>query len=196
MSRPREFDVDRALHQSLEVFWTKGFKSTTFEDLTHATQVKKQSLYCVFKNKRDLFLKALALYREERIAFLEEMASREVSPLEKLEVICDYSQYQNKETCRGCFMANSAMEFGNDDQEVYHEVSLMFERVECILEKIIREGQEQGLVTNCQSSKELAAYLNNAISGARYMERAGASNEQINAVLHTSFTLMLAKNAR
>lgn len=180
----------------MEVFWTKGFKSTTFEDLTHATQVKKQSLYCVFKNKRDLFLKALALYREERIAFLEEMASREVSPLEKLEVICDYSQYQNKETCRGCFMANSAMEFGNDDQEVYHEVSLMFERVECILEKIIREGQEQGLVTNCQSSKELAAYLNNAISGARYMERAGASNEQINAVLHTSFTLMLAKNAR
>lgn len=196
MSRPREFNVDRALHQSLEVFWTKGFKSTTFEDLTRTTKVKKQSLYCVFKNKRDLFLKALALYREERLSTLEEMASREMSPLEKLETIFDYSQYQNKETCRGCFMVNSALEFGNDDPDVCREVSLMFDQIECILEKIIREGQEQGLVTKCQSSKELAAYLNNALSGMRFMEKSGASNEQINAILHTSLALIKAENAR
>lgn len=196
MSRPREFDVDRALHQCLEVFWAKGYKTTTLEDLTRTTKVKKQSLYCVFKNKRDLFLKALALYREERIAILEELASREVSPYEKLEAICDYSQYQKEETYRGCLMANSAMEFGNDDHEVNREVSLMFERIESIFERIIREGQEQGLVTNSQSSKELATYLNNVISGVRFMEKSGASIEQINAVLHTSFRLMVVENIR
>ena len=74
MSRPREFDVDRALQQSMEVFWERGFKSTSYEDLTRTTQVKKQSLYCVFKDKRELFLKALALYRKRSIAMLEEVA--------------------------------------------------------------------------------------------------------------------------
>jgi len=196
MSRPREFDVDRALHQSMEVFWTKGFKSTSYEDLTRTTQVKKQSLYCVFKDKRDLFLKALALYREQSIVMLEELASREVSPLKKLEAICDATLYQNEETMRrGCLILNSALEFGYDDREVNREVTLMFDQVERILERIIRDGQEQGLITERQSGKELAVYLNNVLSGAKVMEKSGASREQIEAVLCTSLALMTSENA-
>lgn len=196
MSRPREFDVDRALQQSMEVFWAKGFKSTSYDDLTRTTQVKKQSLYCVFKDKRDLFLKALALYRERSIAMLEELASQEVSPLKKLETICDSTLYQNDETLRrGCLMVNSALEFGDDDPEVNREVMLMFDQVERILEKIIRDGQKQGLISARQSSKELAIYLNNVLSGAKVMEKSGASREQIAAVLRTSFALMVSENA-
>ncbi|RAT95270.1 TetR/AcrR family transcriptional regulator [Brevibacillus sp. Leaf182] len=197
MSRPREFDVDRALQQSMEVFWAKGFKSTSYDDLTRTTQVKKQSLYCVFKDKRDLFLKALALYRERSIAMLEELASQEVSPLKKLEAICDSALYQNDETLRrGCLMVNSALEFGDDDPEVNREVMLMFDQVERILEKIIRDGQKQGLISARQSSKELAVYLNNVLSGAKVMEKSGASREQIATVLRTSFALMVSENAR
>ncbi|AWX55616.1 TetR/AcrR family transcriptional regulator [Brevibacillus brevis] len=197
MSRPREFDVDRALQQSMEVFWAKGFKSTSYDDLTRTTQVKKQSLYCVFKDKRDLFLKALALYRERSIAMLEELASQEVSPLKKLEAICDSTLYQNDETLRrGCLMVNSALEFGDDDPEVNREVMLMFDQVERILEKIIRDGQKQGLISARQSSKELAVYLNNVLSGAKVMEKSGASREQIATVLRTSFALMISENAR
>ncbi|WP_281935769.1 TetR/AcrR family transcriptional regulator [Paenibacillus tyrfis] len=192
MSRPREFDVDRALHQSMEVFWKKGFKSTSFEDLTRTTQVKKQSLYCVFEDKRALFLKALALYREQSISVLEELASREeVSPLKKLEAIRDAKLCQGNETIRrGCLIVNSVLEFGTDDEEVTHEVEMMFAKVEQILEKIIRSGQEQQLITTRHTSQELAAYLNNALLGAKIMERSGASRERIDAVLRTSFAML------
>ncbi|WP_088829994.1 TetR/AcrR family transcriptional regulator [Paenibacillus tyrfis] len=191
MSRPREFDVDRALHQSMEMFWMKGFKSTSFEDLTRTTRVKKQSLYCVFEDKRALFLKALALYREQSISVLEELASQEVSPLKKLEAISDATLCQGNETIRrGCFMVNSVLEFGTDDEEVTREIEMMFAKVEQILEKIIRNGQEQQLITTRHTSKELAAYLNNAFLGAKIMERSGASREQIDAVLRTSFAML------
>lgn len=191
MSRPREFDVDRALHQSMEVFWTKGFKSTSFEDLTRTTQVKKQSLYCVFEDKRALFLKALALYREQSISMLEELASREISPLKKLEAIRDAKLCQGNETIRrGCLVVNSALEFGTDDKEVTREIEMMFANVKQILEKIIRSGQEQQLITTRHTSQELAAYVNNALLGAKIMERSGASREQIDAVLRTSFAML------
>ncbi|MFB0841419.1 TetR/AcrR family transcriptional regulator [Paenibacillus oleatilyticus] len=191
MSRPREFDVDRALHQSMEVFWTKGFKSTSFEDLTRTTQVKKQSLYCVFEDKRALFLKALALYREQSISMLEELASREMSPLKKLEAIRDAKLCQGNETIRrGCLAVNTALEFGTDDKEVTREIEMMFAKVKQILEKIIRSGQEQQLITTRHTSQELAAYVNNALLGAKIMERSGASREQINAVLRTSFAML------
>lgn len=197
MSRPREFDVDRALQQSMEVFWERGFKSTSYEDLTRTTQVKKQSLYCVFKDKRELFLKALALYRKRSIAMLEEVASREASPLEKLEAICGSMLHQKDETLRrGCLMVNSALEFGEDDREVNREVTLMSDQVKGILEKIIRDGQKQGFITARESSKELAVYLNNVLVGAKVMEKAGASREQIEAVLRTSFALIISENTR
>lgn len=184
--------MDHALKQCLDVFWTKGYKSTTYEDLTRTTQVKKQSLYCVFKDKRDLFLKALALYREQSVAMMEELAAQKVSPLKKLETICDYLLYQNDEEAhRGCFMVNSALEFGDQDREVNSEVTLMFDQIERILEKIIRDGQEQELITKHQSAEELASYLNNVLGGAKLMEKSGASREQIAAVLHTSFALMM-----
>ncbi|PUA39468.1 TetR family transcriptional regulator [Paenibacillus elgii] len=191
MSRPREFDVDRALHQSMEMFWMKGFKSTSFEDLTRTTQVKKQSLYCVFEDKRALFLKALALYREQSISVLEELASQEESPLKKLEAIRDAALCRGNETIRrGCLMVNSVLEFGTDDEEVTREIEMMFTNVEQILEKIIRSGQEHRLITTRHTSKELAAYLNNAFLGAKIMERSGASREQVDAVLRTSFAML------
>ncbi len=192
MSRPREFDVEHVLHQCMEVFWTKGFKSTSYEDLTRSTRVKKQSLYGVFDDKRSLFLKGLVLYREQSLAMLEELVSRDVSPLQKLEAIRDTSLQGELPTNRGCLMVNSALEFGTYDEEVTREVNLMFFEVERILEKVIRSGQEQQLITNRHTSQALAVHLNNALIGSRILEKSGATQERIQAVLHTAFSLIVS----
>ncbi|GGO01856.1 TetR/AcrR family transcriptional regulator [Saccharibacillus kuerlensis] len=190
MSRPREFDADKALHQCMDVFWTKGFQATSYEELTRVTQVKKQSLYGVFKNKRELFLKSLALYREQNIELLEERLNREESPLRKLQAICDAALFPNEETVRrGCLMINSTLEFGGDE-EVASEMSLMFSRVEDLIDRVIRSGQEQGIFTTRLSSRELAAHLNNAISGAKMLEKSGVSREKIENVLDTAILLI------
>src|SRR5512144_192377 len=65
MARPREFDAEEALGQVMRVFWDQGYQASTFADLTKAADVRKQSLYGVFGNKRSLFLKSLALYRNQ-----------------------------------------------------------------------------------------------------------------------------------
>ncbi|MDY8023417.1 TetR/AcrR family transcriptional regulator [Paenibacillus polymyxa] len=189
MSRPREFDVDRVLQQTMEVFWNKGFKSTSYEDLTRTTGVKKQSLYGVFNDKRSLFLKALVHYREQYIEILEKLEAQEMSPVNKLESLRD-SLLDEEATSRGCLMVNSALEFGTEDDQVTREIELMFAEAEQILEKIVISGQEQQLITTRFSSEELASYLNNAILGARIQEKSGASREQIKAILRVSFSMI------
>lgn len=192
MSRPREFDVERALRQSMEIFWTKGFKSTSFDDLTDATQVKKQSLYCVFKDKRALFLKALALYREQSLAAVEQLASQDdLDPWQKLERLRDAMLSSCIELHpKGCLVVNSMLEFGNDDEEVKREVELMQVKSERIFETILRQGQELELITVRYTSAELAAYLNNAFIGAKVMEKSGISRERIDAVLRTTYAML------
>ncbi len=193
MSRPREFDADAALRQCMDVFWAKGFHATSYEDLTRTTQVKKQSLYGVFKNKRELFLKSLALYREENLAFLEAKAAGETLPLRRLEAICEAILYADEDARqRGCMIINSALEFGGEDADVNREIAQMAQRTEALIEEAIREGQAQGTIASRFGSRELAAYMGNAINGAKMMEKSGASREEVAGVLRTSLALLEA----
>ncbi len=191
MSRPREFDADTALRQCMDVFWAKGFHATSYEDLTRTTQVKKQSLYGVFKNKRELFLKSLALYREENLAILEAKAAGETLPLRRLQAICEAVLYADEEARqRGCLIINSALEFGGEDADVNREIAEMAERTQTLIEEAIREGQAQGTIADRFGSRELAVYLGNAINGAKMMEKSGASREEVADVLRTAVALL------
>ncbi|OWA37535.1 TetR family transcriptional regulator [Saccharibacillus sp. O16] len=191
MSRPREFDADLVLHQCMDVFWTKGFQATSYEDLTRTTQVKKQSLYGVFKNKRALFLKSLALYRQENLAVLEAKIAGETLPLRRLEAICEAVLYSDEDARRrGCLMINASLEFGSEDADINREIALMAERTQELIEEAIREGQAQNAITSRLSSHELARYLGNAINGAKMMEKSGASREEVSSVLRTSVALL------
>ncbi|ANS74567.1 TetR family transcriptional regulator [Paenibacillus yonginensis] len=191
MSRPREFDVDQALNQSMEVFWDKGYKATSFEDLTNKTKVKKQSLYGVFKDKRTLFLRALALYRAQNQEMLEALASGEGTPTEILESIKSKSLCSSNEgSHRGCLMVNTALEFGISDQEVTDEVEKMFGDVQMMLEEVIRKGQELNEITTRFTSQALAEHLANTLRGVRILEKTGAPAERIESVLNTAFGLV------
>lgn len=193
MSRPREFDADLVLHQCMEVFWTKGFHATSYEDLTRSTQVKKQSLYGVFKNKRELFLKSLALYREENLSILEKAIAEETSPLRQLEAICETVLYANDEAkLRGCLIINTSLEFGNEDEEINREIGQMMQRTETMIEQVMIRGQAEGTITSRLGSRELTLYLSNAINGAKMMEKSGADRKEILGVLRTSIALIKA----
>ncbi len=193
MSRPREFDADLVLHQCMEVFWTKGFHATSYEDLTRSTQVKKQSLYGVFKNKRELFLKSLALYREENLSVLEKAIAEESLPLRQLEAICETVLYANDEAkLRGCLIINTSLEFGNEDEEINREIGRMMQRTETMIEQVMIRGQAEGTITSRLGSRELTLYLSNAINGAKMMEKSGADRKEILGVLGTSIALIKA----
>ncbi|MCM5679626.1 TetR/AcrR family transcriptional regulator [Schlegelella sp. S2-27] len=66
--RPRAFDEDQALENALRVFWKHGFQGAALSELTEAMGLSKPSLYAAFGDKEQLYLKALARYRDERLA--------------------------------------------------------------------------------------------------------------------------------
>src|SRR5262245_6911630 len=65
--RPREFDAALALDKALLVFWEKGYRGTSLDDLTDAMQINRPSLYAAFGDKEQLFLSAVDRYRDKYI---------------------------------------------------------------------------------------------------------------------------------
>jgi AcrR family transcriptional regulator len=70
--RPRTFDVDKALHRAMQVFWRKGYIGASLSDLTKAMRINRPSLYAAFGNKEKLFRKVLDLYFKGPSAYAHE----------------------------------------------------------------------------------------------------------------------------
>jgi TetR/AcrR family transcriptional regulator, copper-responsive repressor len=66
--RPREFDTAEALSNAMIVFWRKGYRGASLEDLTDAMAINKPSLYAAFGDKERLFISAVDHYRSTFIA--------------------------------------------------------------------------------------------------------------------------------
>ncbi|MBA2933729.1 TetR/AcrR family transcriptional regulator [Sphingomonas sp. CGMCC 1.13654] len=62
VGRPREFDREAALADAMRVFWSKGYASTSMNDLCTAMRIRSPSLYAAFGSKEGLYLEALDHY--------------------------------------------------------------------------------------------------------------------------------------
>src|SRR5579864_2322025 len=54
---------ERLLGAAMQLFWEKGYGSTSIADVLHASGVNSGSLYHYFPGKQDLLLAVLAMYR-------------------------------------------------------------------------------------------------------------------------------------
>src|SRR5215468_1297035 len=77
--RPAEFDAGAALDAAILVFQEKGYDGASLEDLVASMGINRSSIYQAFGDKRGLFLRAFARYRETagsaRLAALESSGS-------------------------------------------------------------------------------------------------------------------------
>src|SRR6266478_5646293 len=73
MPRKKGFDPERALAKAMGVFWRLGYESASTETLMKAMGIARQSLYDTFGDKRALYLKALAFYRDETNGDMQRM---------------------------------------------------------------------------------------------------------------------------
>lgn len=62
MAGVRQFDEEKVLSAVLDVFWRKGWQSTSMADLAEAAKVQRGSLYNAYGGKEALFLLAFEAY--------------------------------------------------------------------------------------------------------------------------------------
>jgi TetR/AcrR family transcriptional repressor of nem operon len=182
MARPREFDRDAALEKALRVFWAKGFAATSTDDLREVMGIGRQSLYGAFGDKRKLYLEALNTYqRRTTSGHLRRLS--EGDPIEGIEsLLAGVVAEDDEERALGCMGVGSVGEFGVTDAELNERRKVFGELLSRGITARIREGQQQGHISQTLDPGEASSFVLMTMSGLQVAARGGASSAHLKAM--------------
>lgn len=158
MARPREFDIDEALENAMQAFWSHGYEATSLSDLMEAMDLQKGSIYKAFGDKHSLFIASLEHYLEDLLQFHKEYLEKAVSPKKG---IITWLNTVFKTACgqsikRGCLMVNALNERAYRDEKVADLVNSHISKLSKLLSETIKRGQELEEFRDDLGSKDIA----------------------------------------
>lgn len=142
--RPRSFDEMEALNKAIQVFWSKGYDGVTIDDLVAGMGVGRPSLYAVFGDKREIFLRVLRMYAERKGA---SAANALLAPQYLRDSIAGFLRYNvesatEKGSARGCLLICVAPLV--NDHEVQRFLQNAAAAGAALLERRFRDGISAG----------------------------------------------------
>ncbi|SET67720.1 TetR/AcrR family transcriptional regulator [Paenibacillus sp. NFR01] len=161
MARSKEFDMNLVLHKAMEVFGHYGYEGTSLPILLEGLGIARQSLYDTYGTKKDLFIKAVKHYVNEKSSAVVVHLEKSESVKEAIHAIFREIVFvlQDEERRKECFILYSAID------QVPHEpeIAALFEEDRTRLERafyeaLVRAKQKQELNTD-QDLQSLARYL-------------------------------------
>jgi TetR/AcrR family transcriptional regulator, transcriptional repressor for nem operon len=173
VSRPRGFDEQQVIDRAMELFWTRGYEATSVSDLTAELGVHPGSLYRTFGDKRMLFLRALARYRDSQARTLAPalLAGGPVLPRIRAVLIGFIELAVEQENPRGCLVANTVGELLPGDMDVAAGAAGVLSDVEDGFLQGLRAAARQGELAPTLDLPGWAAALTMLVQGLQVVAK-------------------------
>ncbi|MEU2041947.1 TetR/AcrR family transcriptional regulator [Nocardia niwae] len=192
MSRTKEFDPDVALDRALQLFWERGYESTSMADLTEHLGIARASIYATFGSKHELFTKALQRYLEAADAQITADLSRPGPALPAIRALVDRF---TDEACApdrfmGCMVSNAAVELAARDATVGRLVESSWARMETALAAALTRARAQDELAPDAEPRAIARFLLVFIQGLRVLERVPGTGTRLRDASRVTSTIL------
>jgi TetR/AcrR family transcriptional repressor of nem operon len=165
MPRSPTFDRDAKVEQAMQLFWEKGYESTSVQDLVDHLGLNRSSLYNAFGGKHELYLEALDRYRQEDIEWLQEQLREAPTAVEGIRQAFVAVAERATESCCGCFTTNAAVECAPRDASTQKRARKSFEKMRSLFRAAVERAQEEGTIDPSRDAKAVGCHLTNAYNG-------------------------------
>lgn len=192
VGRPLEFDPEEALDAAMEVFWCKGYETTSLQDLLSAMSLSKSSFYQTFGSKQQLFERCIRRYRESIAADMLRRLDKAVSGRQFIEdmLYAVADEARGPEKPRGCLVMNTANEFAQRNPTVAGWVAQGVDRFTAVFKAAVQRAQREGDIAADKNSDALAHYLVSSMSGLKTMVKAGAGEKMVKDIVQLILTAL------
>ncbi len=192
MPRPKKFNSEEALDKAMALFWDKGYVQTSLDDLVRHTGVNLYSLYNTFGDKKKLFMKVLAHYRESVIAGLLGVLNQPDASLPQLRQYFDnfveISHHPKRKL--GCLICNTAIELSPHDPEIASQVDGFMEEIKRALQHTLSNAVNKGELDKETDVEALTDYFLGVVLGICLYSRSPASQKSIEKYINTALLIV------
>ena len=173
VGRPRKFNPDEVLDHAIQVFWRRGFRGTSLNELARELGIEKPSLYAAFGNKEQLFLKALDRYASgfgRRAVLLLQQTPSGKAAIEAL-LSAFATQLADADSPAGCMIANCAVECRELSESINRELVGRLEAIEQALLDRLKRARKEGELARAEDVRVLARYFATVLQGMIALSR-------------------------
>jgi TetR/AcrR family transcriptional repressor of nem operon len=183
MARSKEFNPERALQKAMRLFWHSGYDNTSLEALMREMGIARQSLYDTFGDKRSLYLKALAHYRDQTNSELQRTLSEIPSVKDGFrKLLYDLAGETREQHERGCLLLSANLQRDTKDAVLRDFLRDNQARVEEIFVKALKRAQKRGELSHNEDPTSLGRFFVVTIQGMRAMARLKSDRKALEQV--------------
>jgi len=137
--RYKEYNTNNVLEKCIPIFWEKGFRGTSIQEIVEITGVNRFSLYHEFHNKEGILYNTLELYQERYGKRKFEILNKEGEIAVVLqEFYLSFLQCQEK--YQGCFYIHIGTELADEDPKIKELIRTYLSSFEAtLIKRLLKE---------------------------------------------------------
>jgi TetR/AcrR family transcriptional repressor of nem operon len=187
----------RIVMTAMELFWEKGFQSTSIADILSRTQIHSGSLYHFFPGKQDVLVAVLEAYRDGIEEWLLKPAWSGVDdPVERVFALLNgyRTQLVTTDCTYGCPIGNLALEISEPDPKIRELLAVNFANWTSAIERCLDAAGDR--LPRDLDRRRLAEFTLTVMEGAIMQARAYRDIESFDrnvAVLRAHFDMLMER---
>lgn len=171
----------------MRAFWADGYEATSTQELCEATGLGRSSIYNTFASKRELFLKALTHYMDERTGRLVQLMEDGKEPVrERLRTVLEWAVAPDEDDPAGCLVVNATVEFAPHDADIAERLERHRRQRFAVLKAAIEDGMRTGEIDARKDAESLAHFVIATVSGIQVAARGGADRGTLQSIADTA----------
>ncbi len=178
--RPRAFDRDEAVSKAMNLFWEKGFESTSLADLRETLgKMSSASFYAAFGSKQALYKECLARYIQSCGAAGQVLNDERISPREAMQTMLydTISMQTSPLSPSGCMAVLSGLNCLDENKEVEALTRQARKDTRDAIERCVNRGIEQGQLPPTVNIEAYTLMLDCFVKGISLQARDGLSGQ-------------------
>ncbi len=174
--RPRSFDKDEAVTRAMQLFWERGYESTSLADLKAAMgDISAASFYAAFGSKEALFRAVLAHYLETHGQVVAPLYDPACDPRDAIEQTLRASARMQTDPAHpfGCFLVLSTATCSAESRHIQASLAEERERNRAALLACVSRAVAAGQLPRATDPAALATLFDTFLVGLSIQARDG-----------------------
>jgi TetR/AcrR family transcriptional regulator, transcriptional repressor for nem operon len=191
MAGVKQFDVSEVLDRAMLLFWRRGYKATSIDDLLRATGISRGSLYATFHDKRRLFTAVLDHYAQKIGApLLAELNDED--PIKGIEKMFAAIMKRNRDRALpvGCLTTNTSLECPDIGKEISEKIARLFVSQEAAIYQTLHRAEIQQRIPPRRDIRALARFFTGTAQALNVVDKATRDPSISEDIVRTAMSVL------